>query len=332
MTPGRHRRRVGWRPGVAADRRPPSRDGGRPGHLVDQRRRLRPPLAGDALLRRVASARPGPTGMEAVADAARVGRGAGAATRRTASASWTRTRRRSSRRWSAGCWPTAPATTSTCPACPTPTPGRSTSRRWSSAAAAATPTTPGPPRRRWPSFCRRRRLVEPPWGDREWIERQERTGRGAVRPLAPAGPAALGVAGRSPGLTGGPARSLSPSARPRRVEIALARAGHARSRRDRAPSRRATSAARRPSSKSQSRRSLHEPHLGEAVGHGAEPGGGDRRGRVVGRPARVAAGGGWSRAICADVETWWRSSRMARSSSSKRETCSITPMMRASSR
>ena len=78
---------------------------------------------------------------------------------------------------------------------------RSTSRRWSSAAARATPTTPAPRRRRWPSSCPRARLVEPPWGDREWIERQERTGRGPVRPLAPVGPPASRVAGRRSRLT-----------------------------------------------------------------------------------------------------------------------------------
>ena len=48
-----HRRRFRWRPGVAPHRGTASRDGGRAGHLVDQWRRLRPPLVGDALLRRI---------------------------------------------------------------------------------------------------------------------------------------------------------------------------------------------------------------------------------------------------------------------------------------
>ncbi len=169
---GHHRRRLGRRPGLPPHRRPPSRDGGRAGHLVDQRRRLRPALPGDALLRRIGAGGldprhgggGGPAGM---------GRGAGAATRRTGTASWPRTRPRSSPPWSAGCWPTAPATTSPCPGCPKPTPRHSTSRRSSSGAASATRTTPGPRRRPWPSSCPGARLVEPPWGDREWIERGE---------------------------------------------------------------------------------------------------------------------------------------------------------------
>ncbi len=58
------------------------------------------------------------------------------------------------------------------PACPTTRPAASTCRRWCSAAARATPTTPGPPPSGWPSMLPKARLVEPPWGDREWIERQ----------------------------------------------------------------------------------------------------------------------------------------------------------------
>ena len=53
MNSGRHRRWVGRCQGVAVDSRPPSRVGGRSGHLVDQRWRLRPPLTGNPLLRRV---------------------------------------------------------------------------------------------------------------------------------------------------------------------------------------------------------------------------------------------------------------------------------------
>ena len=83
-----------------------------------------------------------------------------------------RTRRRSSPRWSAG-WPsTAPATPTWCPASasrrqgPRPADARVPQRRLdihhtratSERVAAALPNA---------------RLVEPPWGDREWIERQE---------------------------------------------------------------------------------------------------------------------------------------------------------------
>ena len=57
-----------------------------------------------------------------------------------------------------------PATTSTCPASPTPTPALWTSRRWSFAAAPATSTTPAPPRRHWPGCCHR-----PAWSSRRGV-------------------------------------------------------------------------------------------------------------------------------------------------------------------
>ena len=70
----------------------------------------------------------------------------------------------------------------------------STCRPSSSAAAPATPTTPGRHRRRWRELLPRSELVEPPWGDREWIERQEVKRGRHLRPLAPVGADALGLA------------------------------------------------------------------------------------------------------------------------------------------
>ena len=78
----------------------------------------------------------------------------------------------SSPRWSGGCTPTAPAAATRCPACPTTRPDRSPFRRSCSAAARATRTTPGRPPSRSRRCCHRAELVEPPWGDREWLERQ----------------------------------------------------------------------------------------------------------------------------------------------------------------
>ena len=151
---GRDHRRLRWRPGVAARRRTPPRGRGRRRRLVDQRRastaccRWPPTTAADSV------GEAWRDGMEAVAGLDGVGRGASSATRRTASASWTRTGPSSSPPWSAGCWPTAPATASTCPGLPdAEARGRWTCPRWSSAAGRATRTTPGPPRRRWPSCC-----------------------------------------------------------------------------------------------------------------------------------------------------------------------------------
>ena len=75
------------------------------------------------------------------------------------------------------------------------------------------------------------RLEEPPWGDREWLERQEVARRGPLRPLAAAGPAASRLAGRRR------CWALSPR-----------RPGRAR-----APGRRAAVSCSTPSSNSQSR-------------------------------------------------------------------------------
>ena len=183
---------------LTASRHP--EDGGRPGHLVDQRRRLRPACR---WRRTTAAARCGAAwtdGMEAVADLPEweevQERNPSNRERFLA-----RTRPSSSPPWSAGCWPTAPATTSPCPGLPDADaagarhpgaglPQRRQRRR----------TTPGPPRRHWPGCCRSARLVEPPWGDREWIERAGSAGGRPVRPLAAAGADPPRVAGRGPGL------------------------------------------------------------------------------------------------------------------------------------
>ena len=152
--PGRHRRGFGWRPGLAAHRVTPPRRRRGPGHLVDQWRRVRPLDVGHALLRRFARRGPGRTGWRRWPPCPS-GRRCWSVIRPTGSGSWTSSRRSSSRPWSVGCWPTAHATTSTCRASPTPTRGRWTSRRWSSAAVPATSTTPAPPRRHSPGCCRR---------------------------------------------------------------------------------------------------------------------------------------------------------------------------------
>ena len=114
--------------------------------------------------------------------APRVGGERWPATRRTASASSTRTAPSSCARWSAGCSCTTRATTSSSPVSTTPTPRASRCPRWCSAAARATRGTRGRRRRRWPPVCPTPSIVEPPWGDREWLDRSAArlSGEGAL--------------------------------------------------------------------------------------------------------------------------------------------------------
>ncbi len=104
---------------------------------------------------------------------ARMGRGHGAEPLATASGSSTRTLPSSSPPWSAGCWPTAPRRRARArPA------RRRRPRAWTcppscSAAARATPHHTRATSEALAWLLPRARLVEPPWGDREWIERQE---------------------------------------------------------------------------------------------------------------------------------------------------------------
>ena len=157
---------------VDAHRGAAPRRGRRARGVVDQRRRLRAHEPGHALLRAARCAKAWDRRHGGRRRAAGVGRGARAATRRTGSGSSTRTRASSSPRWSGGCSRTARAATTWCPGSPTPTPraldlptlvfrsGESDAfhtRATSEQVAALLPNA---------------RLVEPPWGDREWIERQ----------------------------------------------------------------------------------------------------------------------------------------------------------------
>ena len=117
MNSGRHRRRLRRRPGLAPDGRSPSRVGGRPRHLVDQRWRLRPALPGDALLRRIRrrgveprdGSGGGPAGM---------GGGPGAESLQSGALPEPGPGDVHLHDGDAGCWPTAPATASTCPGLP----------------------------------------------------------------------------------------------------------------------------------------------------------------------------------------------------------------------
>ena len=84
-----------------------------------------------------------------------------------AACSSTRTPESSSRRWNAGWWRTVRAATNSCPACPTPRAGGSTSPRSCSGAGRATSTTPARRLRQLAGLLPNARLVEPPWGDSE---------------------------------------------------------------------------------------------------------------------------------------------------------------------
>ena len=157
------------RPGLAAGRRPPPRGRRRRGRVVDQRRGLRPAVAGHALLRQLngrgLAGRDGGGGRRSTN-----GPRSSSATRRTASASWTRTARvhHHPGTLDAGL---LPARASTCRAC--------RRRR-----AEDGPARPGVPQRRERSPPHPRHLRgggraaapgppgRAPVGDREWIERQ----------------------------------------------------------------------------------------------------------------------------------------------------------------
>ena len=170
-------RRLGRRARLDAHRRPSPRARRRPRHVVDQRRPVRADEPGGALLRaeprRRVDRRHG-RGRRAP----RVGGAASSATRRTASASSTRTARSSCARWNAGCSCTTRATTSSCPASPTTTPRASPCRRSCSAAARATRAHTRATSEAVAAGLPNARLVEPPWGDREWLDRsaKHRTG------------------------------------------------------------------------------------------------------------------------------------------------------------
>ena len=121
----------------------------------------------------------------------------------TGGVSWIRTRRSSSRRWSAGWPPTARAARNSSRACPTPTRAASPCRRWCFAAARATSTTPAPRRNRWPRCC-----PTPNWSSRRGViasgsnaatgARSRR--RQPLLPLAAARPHAHGVGRQGVGL------------------------------------------------------------------------------------------------------------------------------------
>ena len=173
------------------------------------------------------------------------------------------------------------------PGLPEPTPRRSTSRHWSSAAGSATRTTRGRRRRPWPRSC-----PAPAWSSRRGetasgssAARRERKG------CSPAGPSwpRSSWSGRPKFWADRPILRAPPGGRgsfsldrcesgetvqsPTSSSVVLA-------------TRAVAPGSCRPSALTKSRRqlldaqievavheSLHEPHFGEAVGHGSEPGG-----------------------------------------------------------
>ena len=232
----------------------------------------------------------------------------------------------------AGLLPARRASTSR--GCPTPTPAPSTSRRSCSAAARATRTTPAPRRSRWPSCCRR-----PGWSSRRGATGSGSSARRSqdeglfARWPAP-GAAAPRVAGRERWAeSAGPGAGSAPASRRRLGVVAVARGE-------------GVLGTREPSARTKMKRellehvvevvvdgrALDEPDLGKAPGHRRR---GRRRrwwGRVRGsiRPCRCRLrmeSATSSEPYPPGARDAWPPPR-GRSG----DTCSITPMMRASSR